>query len=251
MEFDYFVVNLGLRLDYFDARTAVPSDFTLPTTGRARRDRRQGPSSHRAWASPTRSRRPASCTWRTGTFFRCRPSTFCSPTRTTSTVPKRGLGRAFGYADLEPQQTVAYELGLQQGITANTGLNVTVYYKDIRNLLGTRIERIAPGAGENFQLSYYGRYTNPRLRQRARGDGGVRAPRGPRAGGQRRAGCQRRLHVPDRRGQRLQPPRRLAARRRRRRPDPADPALAARLGPPPPAQRPAGARRGRPPLRAG
>ena len=47
---------------------------------------------------------------------------------------------------LEPQQTVAYEIGLQQAFSDRIGINLTVYNKDIRNLLGTRIETIAPVA---------------------------------------------------------------------------------------------------------
>ena len=159
MEFDYFVVNLGLRLDYFDARTAVPSDFTLPTTGeRVATDAKVQLSPRLGFAYPISEAGVVHVAY--GHFFQMPPFDFLFTNPDYIYSPQAGLGRAFGYADLEPQQTVAYELGLQQGITANTGLNVTVYYKDIRNLLGTRIERIAPGAGENFQLSYYGRYTN-------------------------------------------------------------------------------------------
>src|SRR5690606_3989067 len=40
------------------------------------------------------------------------------------------------------------------------GLDVTAYYKDIRNLLGTRIETIAAGFDEPFPLERYGRYIN-------------------------------------------------------------------------------------------
>ncbi len=49
------------------------------------------------------------------------------------------IGNAIGNADLKPQQTVMYELGLQQELTPELGINVTTYYKDIRNLLGVEI----------------------------------------------------------------------------------------------------------------
>ncbi len=49
------------------------------------------------------------------------------------------IGNAIGNADLKPQQTVMYELGLQQELTPELGVNVTAYYKDIRNLLGVEI----------------------------------------------------------------------------------------------------------------
>ena len=44
-----------------------------------------------------------------------------------------------GNADLEPERTVAYEVGLQQQLAQNFGMELTVYSKDIRNLLGQEI----------------------------------------------------------------------------------------------------------------
>ena len=44
-----------------------------------------------------------------------------------------------GNANLKPERTVAYEIGLQQGITTDWKVELTVYYKDIRNLLGQEI----------------------------------------------------------------------------------------------------------------
>ncbi len=44
-----------------------------------------------------------------------------------------------GNADLEPERTVAYEIGFQQGLSESFGLELTIYSKDIRNLLGQNI----------------------------------------------------------------------------------------------------------------
>lgn len=49
------------------------------------------------------------------------------------------IGNTIGNADLEPQQTIMFEIGLQQALTDEFGVNVTVYFKDIRNLLSTEI----------------------------------------------------------------------------------------------------------------
>jgi len=49
-------------------------------------------------------------------------------------------GRTLGNADLEPEKTIAYEIGLQQAITEDIAIDVTAYYKDFNNLLG--IEQI-------------------------------------------------------------------------------------------------------------
>ncbi|MGE5861805.1 MAG: TonB-dependent receptor [Ignavibacteria bacterium] len=49
------------------------------------------------------------------------------------------IGNTIGNADLKPQQTVMYEIGLQQAVTPEIGITLTAYLKDIRNLLSTEI----------------------------------------------------------------------------------------------------------------
>lgn len=58
-----------------------------------------------------------------------------------------------GNADLEPQRTVSYEIGLQQQLSDNIAFDVTGFYKDIRNLLGTEIIKTYNG-------DMYARYIN-------------------------------------------------------------------------------------------
>lgn len=43
----------------------------------------------------------------------------------------------FGNADLEPQKTVMYEIGLQQQLTRDLGIDVTLFYRDVRDWVGT------------------------------------------------------------------------------------------------------------------
>ncbi len=43
-----------------------------------------------------------------------------------------------GNADLKPEQTINGELGLQQQIAADVSMDLTLYFRDIRNLTGTR-----------------------------------------------------------------------------------------------------------------
>jgi outer membrane receptor protein involved in Fe transport len=49
------------------------------------------------------------------------------------------IGNTIGNADLKPQQTIMYEIGLQQAVTPEIGITLTAYLKDIRNLLSTEI----------------------------------------------------------------------------------------------------------------
>ncbi|HPG42049.1 MAG TPA: TonB-dependent receptor [bacterium] len=47
-----------------------------------------------------------------------------------------------GNADLEPEQTVSGEIGLQQQLADDIALSITGYFRDIRSLTGTRAEEI-------------------------------------------------------------------------------------------------------------
>lgn len=48
-------------------------------------------------------------------------------------------GRQVGNPDLKPERTIKYEMGLQQQLTDFLGVDVNLFYKNIRNLLGIEI----------------------------------------------------------------------------------------------------------------
>lgn len=50
-----------------------------------------------------------------------------------------GFSTYVGNANLEPQRTTSYEMGLQQQLSDDIAINITGFYKDVRNLLGTKI----------------------------------------------------------------------------------------------------------------
>jgi outer membrane receptor protein involved in Fe transport len=58
-----------------------------------------------------------------------------------------------GNPDLKPEKTVQYELGLKQAVNQNLGLELTFFYKDIRDLLG--VEFVS-----TYTAAEYPRYTN-------------------------------------------------------------------------------------------
>lgn len=159
MEFDYLVVNVGLRLDYFDAQGEVLDDFSRPRSSpRTGSEPKWQLSPRVGLAYPLSERGVVHVAY--GHFFQVPPFEYLYTNADYIYDPEEGLARAFGFADLEPQQTVSYEIGLQQAFTDVIGVDVTAYYKDIRNLLGTRIETIAAGFDEPFPLERYGRFIN-------------------------------------------------------------------------------------------
>jgi outer membrane receptor protein involved in Fe transport len=159
MEFDVMVMNIGLRFDYFDSRGETLEDFGRPRTSPRKSTETKVQLSPRfGLAYPLSDNGVVHVSY--GHFFQMPPFEFLYTNPDYIYDPEEGVGRAFGYADLEPQQTVAYEIGLQQAFTEVLGIDVTAYFKDIRNLLGTRLEVIQAGFDESFQLEKYGRYIN-------------------------------------------------------------------------------------------
>ncbi|NOZ74751.1 MAG: TonB-dependent receptor [FCB group bacterium] len=72
-----------------------------------------------------------------GHFFQIPPFTYLYLNPDFEVTPS--LSTTMGNADLEPERTTQYEIGFQQQIGLNVGVDVTGFYKDIRNLLGTKI----------------------------------------------------------------------------------------------------------------
>ncbi len=58
-----------------------------------------------------------------------------------------GIHGPFGNADLEPQRTVMYEIGLQQQLTDQMAFDITSFYRDVRNWVTTSVavETYIPG----------------------------------------------------------------------------------------------------------
>ncbi|MFH1851068.1 MAG: TonB-dependent receptor [Candidatus Neomarinimicrobiota bacterium] len=54
-----------------------------------------------------------------------------------------------GNSDLRPEKTVSGELGLQQQISNNISLDITGYFRDIRDLTGTQAEQISMFGGSS------------------------------------------------------------------------------------------------------
>jgi hypothetical protein len=156
-EYRNFILNLGLRLDYFNANAEQIVDLSRPKTSPTRRAKPDFQLSPRiGMAYPITDRGVMHVSY--GHFFQVPPFEFlyANPSRTVN--PEESLSYPLGNPELKSQKTVAYEVGLQQQLTDLIGLNLTGYYKDIRNLLGTEIQTIA--TGEEHSGVKYGRFIN-------------------------------------------------------------------------------------------
>jgi outer membrane receptor for ferrienterochelin and colicin len=148
MEFQDLIVNLGVRYDYFNSHGKVPVDRRDPGNTYNPRPENQAYVSASAKqqisprlgvAYPVTERGVLHFSY--GHFFQIPAYEFLYSNPEFEIIPG-GLATLVGNADLEPQKTVIYEVGLQQQLTENIGIDVTGFYKDIRDLLGTEIHEL-------------------------------------------------------------------------------------------------------------
>lgn len=151
IELESMIVNFGMRFDYFDADYVLPSDFRDPTkSGKIDAQTRIQISPRIGVAYPISDRGVLHFSY--GHFFQIPPFEFLY-SNPEFEVKTGGLNTIIGNAELEPEQTVAYEFGLQQQLSEQVVIDVVGFYKDIKNLLGTEIIR-------TLQQTRYARYVN-------------------------------------------------------------------------------------------
>jgi len=162
MEFNQMVVNLGFRYDYFDPHTTYPSQHRNPanqldfssfpekmsdypdTKPRYQLSPRLGLSYQLGNAAVLH--------FSYGHFFQMPPMYALYQNHSYRIAPNDYV-TTMGNSQLEAQKTIQYELGLWQELIPNMGLEVIVYYRDIYNLLSTKII-------STFNQIEYGLYAN-------------------------------------------------------------------------------------------
>lgn len=152
IELDYLIINVGLRFDYFkpdgkylkdpnkinlldDLQPPYPDSLLADATSKYQLSPRIGLS------YPISDKGAIHISY--GHFFQV-PSFEYLYLNPNFRIPLTGdfpqnIGNTIGNADLKPQQTIMYEIGLQQALTDELGITITGYYKDIRNLLASEI----------------------------------------------------------------------------------------------------------------
>ncbi|MEM1269309.1 MAG: TonB-dependent receptor [Bacteroidota bacterium] len=151
MEFTGLIVNAGLRFDYFDPDYDIPVDWRQAQAERVL-DVATGDSvSNRVAADPSFQLSPrlgiafpiseqGVMRFSAGLFFQT-PTLFRLYTNPEYEVNPLSLSTQYGNPAMEPERTLAFELGLQQGLTRDIGLELTLFSKDVRNLTGQEIVR--------------------------------------------------------------------------------------------------------------
>ena len=145
MEYDIMIINAGVRFDYFDPQSHLPADLRNPrnnpsfpganeyveATGKYQFSPRLGVSFPITDEGILR--------FSYGHFFKI--PNFENLYRNPNFIvnPSNSLQYITGNPDLGPESTIMYEIGLQQVLFPNVALDLTLYYRDIRNWLGMEI----------------------------------------------------------------------------------------------------------------
>ncbi len=151
IEYDDFIINAGLRYDYFFSDFDYAVDVLQP-------DGELKEAEHKHMVAPRLGASfPITATgiihFSYGHFFQM-PSLANLYVNPEFEVPVSG-SFTFGNANLNPQKTVIYEMGLQQQISDRYAIDVTGFYKDIRDLLATQSLQFRALSGDIRNYSLY------------------------------------------------------------------------------------------------
>ena len=166
IEISDMIMNIGVRFDYFDAKASIPvdpSDTNVynPFKNKNKYVNPDAPEDELVEYTVDERRsfmlKPVDAKWRIsprigiaypitdrgvihfsyGHFFQIPEFQFLYVSPDFKFTSGGGATRRlFGNPDLEPQKTVMYEIGLQQQLTNDIGLDVTVFYRDVRDWVG-------------------------------------------------------------------------------------------------------------------
>lgn len=143
IEHRYLVVNAGVRFDYSLPRTTMWEDIEDPTSLLSDVEPQYQLSPRLGLSHPITQN--AMLHFAYGHFFQMPPynimyynSDFIAH---PESIPRYGL---IGNARVRPQRTTAYEVGVKYALTDEYGVDVTLFYKDIRDLLATTEVRLYP-----------------------------------------------------------------------------------------------------------
>ena len=151
IEYDHFITNVGIRLDQFKPDENYITDFLNPEGEKEKASNKSMISPRIGVAFPITDRGILHFSY--GHFYQM-------PTLRRlykKSIFGAGLAPTVGYADLKPEKTVLYEFGLQQQIGPIMAVEMSAFYKDIRDLLAVQSIRYE---SEKYGPSNYAIYMN-------------------------------------------------------------------------------------------
>ena len=151
MEFESIIINAGIRFDYFDSDAQYSTNIFYPTPYDATIPNSIDKNTLLTKASAKTNISPrigisfpitdeGIIHFSYGHFFQIPPFRFLYSNPNFESIS--GTPR-YGNANLNPEKTVTYEIGLQQQLMENLAFNITGYFKDVRDLLTVQEIRVS------------------------------------------------------------------------------------------------------------
>ncbi len=162
MEFEEMVINMGVRLDYFDPNTVYPSQPRNPANQLSFPDdskkMSQYPEAEPQWQISPRLGLSyqlgdkALLRFAYGHFFQM-PPLYAIYQNHSFLVPPEDYAVTMGNPKIKAQKTIQYEIGLWQELVQGMNLEVAIFYRDIYDLLSAKII-------STYNQIEYGLYSN-------------------------------------------------------------------------------------------
>ncbi len=138
MEFTSMIINAGLRFDYFNSRSIYAPDINTPHSNLVNADVKTTFSPRLGISFPITDEGIIHFSY--GHFYQLPPYAYLYANPLFKSF---GGTPTYGNANLNPEKTVTYEMGLQQQLSETIAFNVTGFYKDVRDLLALQRIRIS------------------------------------------------------------------------------------------------------------
>ena len=132
IEFPFIVINLGIRFDHMDGKVSYRRNPLVEAT-RTMSTSKSQISPRLGIAHPISDKTKVHFAW--GHFFQNPPYAYLYNRLNYDVTVSDPV---FGDPDMEPEKTIAYEIGLTHQFTASLQGRFNAYFKDITNLVGTR-----------------------------------------------------------------------------------------------------------------
>ncbi len=157
LEFEDFIINAGLRYEYFDPNAQYIVDLLDPKGERAEADVKQLLLPRLGVSFPITDTGIIHFSY--GHFAQM-PSLRTMYINPEFEFPVNSIP-SFGNTNLRPERTVQYEIGLQQQLAENLAFDITGFFKDIRDYRATQTIRYSTIAGEDqFSIQLNRDYAN-------------------------------------------------------------------------------------------
>jgi len=145
MEYDIMIINAGVRFDYFNSKARMPVDKQNPTRNPSFPGADQWIDAEAKYQISPRLGASFPITdkgiirFSYGHFFKIPSFENLYQNPDFIVRPGNSLNTVVGNPDLNAEKNVIYEIGLQQALLEDISVNVSLYYRDIRNWLGMEI----------------------------------------------------------------------------------------------------------------